>query len=786
MTNFQKIILARAMSIALAGVLGGCLHDDDDDKKKVDDVPIEPQSTTLNGTIVKGIFKFASVNIYSVIDGVVSTDPIATATTDANGQYSVEVNYQGPILVKSSAKDANSVMVCDIPSGCDDGMGGTVAFGADADIPDNLELTAVSISGGNAISINVTPLTHIAAEIAAASGSLSATKIAEANSKVAALFNLTGSLTEFPAIDITDPAALAAADDEAASNALIAAATYSAVLNEGIELSDLAESISNDGIVADAGTGGAGIVDLKEIYEQADIILQEDVYVNSTVDLSDIQSEVDSAVILAENIGDVVVDIHPVSDAAAADIEKALMMIADIRNLGTSLMLEQKATTFADEMEIAGDLLNADVDAVATAMGYAMQAIIDTRAVIKDEGTTTTSTTHMVTMVEEVYNPETMMDEEVDIMYQGSSVTVTVTFDSMNNYSVDQSITGVTVDFTAMIDVAIADTSEEVGNVRTETTVFDESFTLSGTASNAYVSLAITAGSASVDANIVSIRTETVINEGFQDEWDEEFTGITITFDLAATLTQTAMVSGEDEMGVAISTSGNTLSGDFSFALTNANADLLETETDAMNCIDGSSAPMNCTSSSSVDFETASISFNGSMSDGESTISAVISFNAAGHGYTHTVDESDCLIVTTNCEEEVASEETAEAFLSGSFNLNLTLALAGISDETRVTLTGSRDGLNSAEVGAEIAYDGKRYDISAPIIRTMGTGGAEDEVSTTVTITNHNNVVMVLMEVDDVLSGTLSVGTTQYATIDESVGGITLVRFENGIIESLE
>ncbi|WP_197481523.1 hypothetical protein, partial [Oleiphilus sp. HI0086] len=194
-------------------------------------------------------------------------------------------------------------------------------FGASLDLAaGDLSLSAVLPESTETVSVNVTPLTTVAATLAQSvieSGTVSEFNIQEAvnnaNSQVADRFGLTQDITKIPVVDLTDPEAVAAqlADDAdvvqyAAINAAIVSAvqgddtTNSTSINEAIE--SFAESFADSGLSDNAVSDD--VTDLGDILEDAQEVIQE---------------VEDDIVALGEEFADAVTDIQSLEDDVAAD-----------------------------------------------------------------------------------------------------------------------------------------------------------------------------------------------------------------------------------------------------------------------------------------------------------------------------------------------------------------------------------------------------------------------------------------------------------------------------------
>ena len=202
--------------------------------------------TTVSGTASKGIVISGLVSAYLFDDaGVPETDAITTATTDSNGDYtlSIPAEHTGkPVYIVVDDNDGAASMKCDIASGCDNDGDGTadVAFGETLDLAaGDLEMTAVLPEVAAEVSVNVTPLTTVAAAVAVdaiSTGVVTDFNIQEAvnnaNSQVADRFGLMGDVTQIPVVDLTDAtdvAAIAMDNADAVQAAAINAAIVSAV-----------------------------------------------------------------------------------------------------------------------------------------------------------------------------------------------------------------------------------------------------------------------------------------------------------------------------------------------------------------------------------------------------------------------------------------------------------------------------------------------------------------------------------------------------------------------------
>ncbi|MEX0943090.1 MAG: hypothetical protein WD002_11145 [Pseudomonadales bacterium] len=200
--------------------------------------------TTVSGGVAKGPVAGATIKVFAVdSSGQKTGNPIATATTDESGQYSIQLtNFSGVYIVEATG-------------------GGYVdeATGATRSIPESAPLRAVSAidasSSTTTVRASVSPLTEIATQVAQRkSGGLTAANVDAGNNEVGALFfgSADGAgaklLTTAPA-DITKESSATATDDERLYG-LILAATSQLQANTG-DLSTALTAIAND--LADDG-----------------------------------------------------------------------------------------------------------------------------------------------------------------------------------------------------------------------------------------------------------------------------------------------------------------------------------------------------------------------------------------------------------------------------------------------------------------------------------------------------------------------------------------------------
>jgi hypothetical protein len=148
----------------------------------------ESDQTVIKGTAVKGLVVNANVSVHAYDNYSGKGKVLATSTTDGKGVFTVTVEYTGPVEIVITGGKYN-----------DEATGNEVSMGAS-------ELRNILFAEGN-MNVGVTALTTIAAgyiDEHAENGL--ATAIANANSKVAEAFGLSGiDLSSVIPVDLSQP-----------------------------------------------------------------------------------------------------------------------------------------------------------------------------------------------------------------------------------------------------------------------------------------------------------------------------------------------------------------------------------------------------------------------------------------------------------------------------------------------------------------------------------------------------------------------------------------------------
>jgi len=390
--KLQKTLLA----LSITAILSAC------GSSSSSDDPVTPPVTTidasLSGTAAKGI----------IINGVVTASEldssgnvlrvVGTATTDANGRYSMDLNdsYEGGPIVIEVTNDASTSMVCDVVAGCgtrDDDITDTdtvIDFGEQYK-PSSLSMTALlpDAEDGESIEVQVTPFTHMAAENALANATLDTTIIETANALVSNLLGGIDILRTEP-VDITDAASVAAADASAVVYAALGASIAELAPDDANGQPDLDEALAT--LVTEFANGTMSAVDdsvdgsaaddanisLQEIIQQAGAVLSEIGSTDISGVLADLEDDVDDAI---AGTGEVIPD-TPVN-VGDTDVAKAKDFMEDLVTWGVTIGSEIDSPSMAFDKQIDMAMMAEDLiqnDGTGDAVGYGVMAIMENLA----------------------------------------------------------------------------------------------------------------------------------------------------------------------------------------------------------------------------------------------------------------------------------------------------------------------------------------------------------------------------------------------------------------------
>lgn len=777
----KKLPQIFAMALLATSVLSACSDNGKPDRPDYN--PLGPTST-VGGTAVKGIIKNGIVKVYGVTNGVAGTTPLVEGVTGTDGTYSLVVpDYSGPVVVEITA-GATTSMVCDVIGGC-----GAIAYGADVTLTSDFNLKAIvpDVKGGP-VTTNVTALTSMAASLAQSNGNINATSAANANSQVAALFNITGELTKLPVVDVTNPASVAAASKEAQEAAILNSALLSAALSDGgsgatvasVLAKVLSDFATNNGQVIQNESTDGETVSLEEILAAAIVIISDPSLAD--VDLGTLKSTTELLLDRAKNApADTPTTVEPTDPAATDKAQAAKDMVAAVRKFTLDATYDDSAeTSFSDSVDMALDLVSDDdVDTVLDSLEEISEIIstaYEANMEAKDAGQALVS-----------YN-YSIMDENDGSVLMVVPVTITSS-DGVDTYAIDATIpTTVTNSVALDIDVAaMVSENETTESTETETTEAEDyalavSLKLSGTIASENVAMTIDAGD--ID---VALTSEWMFSQATSttEEMDVEMLNVELaSLDLDITLAQltgTAPIS-------------------FTGGLTFDIVDLTETDEEVItpcDIADGPTGTDTCygqTIEEKSTFTVDEVSFmlSGTFTKGADSVTQSITIDidpdTSIHSEHTTSIESWVSFFQSgqwlgnDSNYESTSEligDTDENLIGVNFGIGLIFDLAGNSDTTGIMLTASRTGTDSANASIDIAIGADRLDIDFDI--------NNDDVNTTITDQNGNTIT--LAETCDAneectLSGMIHIDDEAVATITED-DGVLVVEYSDGSFEVL-
>lgn len=366
--DYKKQLLATAIcsAIGLTACSGGGSSSSSDTSGNE-----ENASISVSGVAIKGVMINADVTVYELG----SEESLGATTTNSAGEYSLDgINLSGvtgPLKVVMTT-NTNTTTKCDSAVGCQDG-GDTISFGASYSFHDaDFELTAIlPNSNTGSATLMITPVTHMAAARAEASGATTQSEIEAINAATANLLGLEGIdiATAVPS-DLTVSASSGDSANEQHYGAILAAiATVSA--EKGHSLAATIDQITSnyvqdDGLVANSDS--EEVIDLEDIFSGAadSITKAEEVTGENFNDgieaalVSD-QSEAETA-----DSGTVIIEETDPTEAEATATEKGVALLEELNQWhATAIDVESQLTQDKDSLTAKADDLAALAEGAA-------------------------------------------------------------------------------------------------------------------------------------------------------------------------------------------------------------------------------------------------------------------------------------------------------------------------------------------------------------------------------------------------------------------------------------
>jgi len=772
----KKWILAAAITASLAACGGGGGGGS------------SSSGASVGGGVSKGIVIGGVVNAYGFDGGVLDkSSPVAEPTvTGDDGSYSLTINrgYSGPVLIEITAGDGTT-MRCDLAV-CERDSEGTptVVFGDSYEPSSAFKMSALVPTASGEVSASVTPLTSAAAGLAqkrVLSGADPSAAALAANAQIANKFGLTSNdLLAQPVLDITNPEALSGASQEVLEYNLKAAAAVAAALDEGESVEDalaqFAGQYEEQGI-ADREDVNTPSVTIAEILAAAQGLLDkiDELEGVSNEAIGEARTEINTEKSTAETQGSTQPSQGEVPDDLGAEgLQAAKAFVNQLRNVATAAILDEQQQgidSFSGKVEQAATLVGEDQELVFGATAAALAAIAEAFDVVQSG---------------DEYSSPFMASNEVEVaIAEDGERTV---------YTVDTVLKGVEVTITASDNSSIEETYEssesdpeaEPMMAQIEADSFTESETfdatadlaISGTASSPALTFTIGDGSLLKGTLVGEWTNEETWSEGEEGysssgEYTDDFT----LSNLEAVIQGSLQADNAESEFEAVTFSGEIVLGVEEY-------DYSESET-----YGDSDTPAGYSggweNNSTTTLNNFSLDLSGALATaGGDEVALTLSLLADGfvenctdtgeYGYNPEDGYYD------NYSYDCSVEESASDYASVSFSLAFNLDLAGIGEAARLSATASRTGLETADLDITLSYSPAQS-----LTFSHSADFSDDAEAPVLTVTNQNDVVMTLTELEDGdISGDISVDGEAFATIDEDAGA-PVVTFTDGTFESL-
>ncbi|MGD8939009.1 MAG: hypothetical protein PVJ72_06495 [Gammaproteobacteria bacterium] len=347
-----------------------------------------PADTKVGGSVVKGVIKNATVDIYAISNGQIGASPLTSVTTNSNGAYSFTLSpdFSGPVMVEvhNNASD-NATMTCDNIGGC-----AGHAFGADMPLGTvTLKTYVQNVTGGSSQTASITPFTLMAAklldkQVADGQVTYNAQSIADANSQVGNLLSINNIVITTPP-DITKTTS-ADADSNSLKYALLSAAitaiaqqdhagdisaAITALVNSFTTTSHEGQLLNKD-MADDPAT-----ISLSELMESAEM-LSSYLPIEFTYG-GNVTSQLSNLATIAQNSADEWTSAEPSPTGDMGDLDKVKNFVADVRTWGHVIEEEFNANTgqLQSRMDAAGTTLDIAAPLLSEAFDYAANAALE-------------------------------------------------------------------------------------------------------------------------------------------------------------------------------------------------------------------------------------------------------------------------------------------------------------------------------------------------------------------------------------------------------------------------
>lgn len=768
--NVYMLTAASALVLAMAGCSDG-----DSDRFVIDDGSddggTEVETVAVTGTAAKGLLINAIATAYRVSNGVVDdSEALGSGLTDSSGQYSVDIpeDFTAPFVIRVAPSDGTT-MRCDISEGCGDG----IDFGDDFDVS-TLDFHLDSLVPEYRDSqINVSVLTTLASDTAldnilnGVETDLSQAA-QDANTSVANRFGLTGDITTFEILDLTDPQALVQADESTQRANLFNSAIIQSVMNDdptatfSTSISQFSSQFVDNGGLADTEEDGALGITLEDILGQAGdlITLIEDIADNGGIDfdLGDLESDLAAEEGLA-GLGSTIPD---AGDPLVEDEDEALQIVkdtvGDFRTLVNGFDLTD-TDAFANQLDLTVSTLDGNAGPAVEALGYAAGAIAKAWEAYQDQP------------VDFYADPDT----EISVFITDVEGVLTFTIDQAvvvtdeTGVGTEVLVGLIAVDSASSLEESDPLVTQNEDGTSTEVITYAANIDLSVEGSSSIVDVAsVVVNSGSI---AVSLTGEEEVTTGDGSEVYEEVVTIEdLSFDLSVEITDEAAddpVSFTGSLALDVSAASGSEAGEESEEVSALGQFLSFSEL--------------WHDEQTVEDVELNIAGNFTSGSGQS-LAASFSLLANGEGVVFACDGffNFSALDGTYEHDETCTGETEESYASVYANLAFVLDIVGVSSDAQVTVSFARTGLESGLVEVNVTYGTHSFSVE------YSSPESEEDLQA-VTVVAANGVRIYLTETADLeteVAGSITFGGTEYATIEDRDGIVTII-YSDGEFESL-
>jgi hypothetical protein len=757
-------------------------------------------SATSSGVANKGIIRHGSVIAEELDSSGTVLRTVGNDETNPQGQYSLTVggDYSGgPILLTISGKsDGSTVMVCDVEGGCNGiAYGDTLSLGTDF----SMHAIIPPVTDGEAISAQITPFTHMAAQRVLSGGSATAETVNNAISEVSQMVGV--QILDVPPVDITDPAAVAAASPEALAYAAFDAGAGQLVFAQGgvnAGLAIMATAFEDGKFTSADGFSAQDLVDAVTAQAQARGI--------NTMELQHVVSVIESQI-----NPDGSYDPEPSGTATQEAVKQARALMTETRTWVTSLEdLQTPLDAFGNNLDTAGQVVDDNSEVLADSLGYVLNAVAVELESQLQAGTLAVGT-YPVTVVD---GTGTTLGTASAVIADEGGVAITVTASNINGVDVDVAI-GTNIPVTAFAGTT---------------------FTLSG--ADLSVSGSVSNAQATMSLDQMDLMAE------FDSEVSIDPTG---TIPSTDPVLSSASLSG----GLTVQAAGASFSGTSSMSFVSLNSPPGDIGNNAPSLAklslseislngefatasDSFSADMTLTVNNAADFdtlgfltyspdETADLSYTTDVLGAESYAAGlgIVSLSYAnyywypnetcfsgqdtGGIYVYQCATGDVLDVAGYLTAQYPGAqsvkytdytyqpgythvtgvinygdyESTNNFADVTLSLTLDLALNGYPD-TQAVISGNRTAFEGGNVMLSLVHGG--HSVTFDATKADGTTPGEG----TLTVTNPDGVKLVVSATEGGVSGTLKVNSTEVGTVEETSNHLILVRYNDGTFETVQ